>query len=101
MPKQPPKKTESRCCLNNSNMFILKKDRKLKNVIVVLAIFAATIAIDSFSKFNQGNAQEARFLGIGVKHETMPCIMGVQGTKHTTTILWIKVGDSSYTYDEC
>ena len=82
-------------------MFILKKDRKLKNVIVMLTLFVAALAIDATAPASPDNVQEARFLGIGTKKEVMPCVMGVQGTVKTFTIFWIKVGDSWTTYDDC
>ena len=83
-------------------MIILKKDRNFKNVLAVLTLFIAAFALDATTGTGDSDqVQEARFLGIGVKHEVMPCVMGVQGTIHTATFLWIKLGDSWVTYEDC
>ena len=80
-------------------MIILRKDRKPKNVLAMLTLLIAGFAIDASTKGS--NSEEARFLGIGDKKEVMPCVMGIQQTKHTFTIFWIKMGESWYTRDSC
>ena len=83
-------------------MLILKKDRNLKNVIAMLTLFIAALAIDATAPATPENVQEARFLGIGTKKEVMPCTMGIQDTVNTFTIFWIiKVGESWTSSTSC
>ncbi|MEM6641875.1 MAG: hypothetical protein AAF616_02755 [Bacteroidota bacterium] len=82
-------------------MFVLKKDRNVRNVITMLILFIAAFAIDATTSTQSEDVQEARFLGIGTKKEVGPCVLGAQVTTKTFTIFWIKVGDSWTEVDAC
>ena len=84
-------------------MFILKKDRKLRNVLTVALVFASALFVDAnlSTPPNSENLQEARFLGIGREVELTPCVMGQRTRITTYTFLWIKIGDSSYDTESC
>ena len=78
-------------------MIILKKDFKLKTVLIITAVFASALLVDTnfTTSDNSEIIQEARFLGIGKKVSKTPCFMGAQVIQTQWTFLWINVGDSS------
>lgn len=84
-------------------MFILKKDLKLRNILIIVLVFASALFVDiNFFTPSSGNLQEARFLGIGRRVQRSPCAMGARLVITTYTIFWIiRVGDPTYEEESC
>jgi len=60
------------------------------------------LAVDVTAPATSENAQEARFLGIGVKKEYGPCTFGTRTVTKTFTIFWIiRVGKSWNDAETC
>jgi len=85
--EQPPESTESRHIIKIlERCLLLKRDRKFKNVIAMLTLCAAVLAIDVTAPAVSENNQEARFLGIGTKKEYGSCTLGTRKVTKTFTI---------------
>ena len=68
----------------------------------MLTLIAVVLAVDVTAPATSENAQEARFLGIGVKKEYGPCTFGTRTVTKTFTIFRIiRVGNPSYDTEQC
>jgi hypothetical protein len=69
------------------------KKIKLKSIVAMLALFMAAVFVEVQVPVPTENTQEARFLGIGIKKDVMPCNVGVKITIKRFTLFYITLGD--------
>ena len=69
------------------------KKIKLKCIVAMLALFMAAVFVEVQVPVPTENTQEARFLGIGIKTEVMPCTFGTKTTYKRFTLFYITLGD--------
>jgi len=70
------------------------KKIKLKSIVAMLALFMAAVFVEVQVPVPTENTQEARFLGIGIKTEVMPCTFGAKSTYKSFTLFYIQLGKS-------
>ncbi len=82
-------------------MLFKKEGLSLKNYFFALVIACMAIFLD-FNSPSTTHHDELRFLGTGSLTEAGPCNdLGYRTVVHSTTVLWIQVGDSYTTEEPC
>ena len=76
--------------------------KMLKRTLFVSLLTLSAITMDTYIPINKSaSVKEARFLGIGVKITTSPCIGGSRYVTREFTILWIRMGESWTVEEPC